>query len=222
MTAHRPSRRLLIFCLFVSSLNAALAQITPIAPFAGTWHETFESFPNYATSATPGSLMIMDGAASISHPTLRIYEPSAGADFTQLFFGSAPVADGTKGLGCDLVGLVAPESLTFITPVSDFGGYWRAFTEEANYMHMEFYGAGGSLIGSTNLLFQRATPLEWHGWHFDQAVEQITISSSLEGQPLWPAMDGLQALPVPEPSTCSILAVLSVAFGLHYFRRAYD
>ena len=106
----------------------ASAVITPIpSPVVGNLTETWESFPNYAPLVTnlTDPTSIMGGGASISNSVMVVYEPGV-ADFGLGDSGFAQVSDGAKGMGINNSGETT--TITFTSPVSNFGAFWGAAT----------------------------------------------------------------------------------------------
>jgi hypothetical protein len=130
-----------------------------------------------------------------SYP-LSIYEPSAGVNVVWST-GNAQVADGTKGADFSSSGV---PTFTFITPVSDFGGFWGADGGEA--VGLDFFDAAGNRLGGTSIYFESAG-IAWHGWHSDVGIAKIEINGFTM------VADGLQAIPIPEPHGPAVFAVLA-------------
>jgi len=196
--------------------STAWGQVTNIGPFTGAVSESFESYPNYTVAAFTNPATLLGEAAVLSFPSeMRVYEPLSGATFGQIvFWQDSDVADGLKGLGF----MVYPSAreiatLTFATPITDFGGYWRAFTDEAQYMVFNFFNCAGDLAGQESILSQNESPLVWHGWHYAQPIKTVTFDG------LMMAADGLQANPVPEPRAWVLLAAAGLALAGWQSRR---
>lgn len=198
---------LTFFCAAAATLTSANAALTSVAPFSGTYSESFESFANYnVTGALPQPFSIMGGFADVSNGSLiGVYEVGV-ADF--FLPTAAPAHDGTKGLG------VYPGSITisFDSPVSDFGGYFGAA-----------YGTGGDgkvsftfSDGSTEDFTFTGGALVWQGWSSDVPITSVTIGDN------YMVMDSLQAnaAPTSVPDGGATLVLFGLGLGsLQILRR---
>jgi hypothetical protein len=186
----------------LAAVTAAEAgPITPVAPFAGAFHETFEQF---SLREQLPSLSILGGTATLAGNNLFIYGENAAT------FGigipaavDAQTADGEQGLGLDGSGDSA--TIMFATPVSAFGGFWGSGSP-SNGVTFQFFDSANNLIGTIATPYQRngAFPggdggLDWHGWIFATPVASVRFSGDFV------VADGLQSTPVPEPGTLGFL-----------------
>jgi hypothetical protein len=188
--------------------DAVAAAITTIGPFVGSLSETWESRPNYTIPTfhfEPSPTTIMAGGASITAANMAIYEPST-VNLTNFIIGgvSAQVSDGTKGLGVSSAAALA--TMVFAFGLSDFGAYWGTGTP-SNGVTVRFFDQGGAPIGAPiffSYMRNGAFPggdgqLEWHGWHSDTPIKSLTFTGDFV------AIDGLQAIPIPEPASGALL-----------------
>jgi len=201
-------------CLALLLPGKAKALITPEGPFTGNLTETWESFNTYNVGPSPVNLLpapttIMGGSATISNPLMIVYSPLLIriADFSLVNSGMAQVSDGQKGMGVNAAAQTV--TISFSTPVTDFGAYWGAATYSASDP------ANGSDPATVTLLFGDGSSdsftylktntgvLNWHGWHSTVGISTISYTGDFV------AIDGLQAntMPIPEPATWTILAL---------------
>ena len=210
--------------LFISIFLGGWAAhgVTDAGPFIGSLQESWEAFPNYGDD--PDFFMdnptaIMGGAATISNPSMIIYEPGvAGANFNLGLSGDAQVADGAKGMGID--DEAQTTTIDFATPVSSLGGYWGTATGEAypdpNTVFLDFFDGANNLIDSKTFTYSRSGTgrdglLEWHGWSSTVPIQSLTYTGD------YVVNDALQANPGPE---ASIYLLFSLgALGLMVWRR---
>ena len=186
----------------------ASAVITPIpTPVVGNLTETWESFPNYNTGpfnlTDPTS--IMDGGASISNSNMVVYEPGV-ADFGLGDSGLAQVSDGAKGMGID--NSAETTTITFTTPVPNFGAFWGAATgaglSSPATVTVSFFDVFSLPIGTEQFTYVRPGDgaLEWHGWASTVGIAQLTYTGDFV------VNDGLQAdAVVPEPGTLALTGI---------------
>jgi hypothetical protein len=188
--------------------GSASAALNPIGPFTGTLSETWESFPHYSPDAyyLADPTTIMGGGATISSPSMVIYEPGAVAPFGLGQNGLATVSDGAKGMG--LNGGFETAAISFLNPVSDFGAYWG---DGFGDVTLEF--SDGS---SASFSYSRPPPgdgvLEWHGWNSTIGITDVSYTG------FYVAIDGLQANLVPETLPRCADALLLLPFGLSAIR----
>jgi hypothetical protein len=218
---------------------ASHAAIIRVEPFMGSVQESWEAYPNFnATVDTlgqrsylSGSVSILAGTATISHPRMGIFEPRS-ANYSLGSSGSSQIAEGRKGIGLDFTGpqvlpqYVESASITFSTPLSTFGGYWGAATDylfDPEVIEFRFYDVAGNLVGTDEKPYTRSHlineaemiywgdgQLEWAGWQFITPVKRIEFGGGFI------VADFLQANPIPEPSALalSLVASLIAAIGL--------
>jgi len=195
--------------------TAASAQITPIGPFTGDISESFEGFQNYFNNPNFyedafGPISIFGSSGTMTSPysgqggAIVIYEPVAGATFGLGSYGSAQVADGTKGSGVNTGFPPAPVTIDFDTPVVDFGGYWGAadiFGNQFVPIVFDFYDVSGALIGSVTEQYGDRSDgsLDWHGYHSDVPIASVVYTAD------YTVNDGLQANFVPAPGAALLL-----------------
>jgi hypothetical protein len=202
-----------VFAALVLAASApARADLVPIGPFSGQLSESWETFPlphgeaDYLASPTA----IMNGAAAIANPYMRIYKPGV-SEFSLASSGYAQTADGEQGMG---VGPTAQTTtITFVNPITSFGAYWGAHTGVeyggAANISLNFFDETGNSIGSEGFTFIRPLHdgvLEWHGWFSSVPIGSLTYTE--DGV----AVDSLQANPTPEP--CTTLLLLGGAAAL--------
>jgi hypothetical protein len=189
----------------------ASAVITPIpTPVVGSLTETWESFPNYNTGpfnlTDPTS--IMGGGALISNSNMVVYEPGV-ADFGLGDSGLAQVSDGAKGMGID--SSAETTTITFTTPVPNFGAFWGAATgasaglPSTATVYVSFFDVSNLPIGTEQFTYVRPAGdgvLEWHGWASTVGIAQLTYTGD------YVVNDGLQAnAVVPEPGTLTLTGI---------------
>ena len=185
---------------------AAHADITPIPPFAGTFSDDFGSYP-FSAHAT---LDIMGGFATI----------------TRLNPAGSIKIEFSSQLGDDLVQHRSPDRMmgqlstlewVFDEPVSHFGGWWENNSRFDDAV-VEFYDAGGSLIGTLNATVpQDAQAWTWNGWQSDVGIKRIvTIGNDVEFLNGFIWYEDVQAIAaVPEPAGLAAVGAL----GLILLRR---
>lgn len=177
-------------------------------PFTGSAIESWENHP----VVNPGSpTPIFGGQATISgdNPFIWMTTSELGAP-GGLGLGPFPARafDGMLGY----VTSVSPGTaqIRFLSPITDFGGYW-AHAVGYPPVSFAFYDPQGTLIGSQN--FSYSSPnndgtLEWQGWHSTVPISSIEYSGH------WVANDSLRFAVVPEPSTtCLFVAAVLAVIG---------
>jgi hypothetical protein len=123
--------------------------------------------------------------------------------------GKAQVADGTRGLMLNYFAQTA--TITWNTPIKEFGGYFAANTLPAvdpAIVTVDFFGQSAELLDTETFTYSHSATgvggLDWHGW--SSAVPVYSVS--LQGDFL--VTDGLQAVVVPEPSAPALLVVAAL------------
>jgi hypothetical protein len=184
----------------------AHAQISPIGEFTGSTSEGFESFPNY-NSGNVDALSVMAGTAlfrSLPFGTnqLYIYEPGAGANWGLGNNGFAGVHSGEKGLGINLAGVPCNAALYFNAETFRFGGWFGTASITTNFLTVTFFDAADVQIGASQSLSTNSGVLEWFGWQSNVGIMRVHFGGNEA-----PAMDDIQASPVPEPGTIAVVIV---------------
>jgi hypothetical protein len=232
---------LLVNVLFSGSdIRAAL---TRIQRFTGGLQESFEGFSNFNSTVDDlghryflsGTTPLFEGQATITHPLVGIFEPTS-ADYSLGTSGKSQITDGRKGLGLGSTGpqvlpeFVEPASITFVTPLSSFGGYWGAGTDylfDPQVIEFQFFNTLGVSIGSDEVPYSRSFlidegkmiysgdgELQWMGWQFDVPVQRIVFRGGFV------VADFLQADVIPEPATIVLLiGLIPLATGRRFARR---
>lgn len=218
MTKFAPLATLMLLSVMIQA--SARAGIIEVGPFVGDLTETWESFPTtiegepYLLDPSP----IMGGAATISNEFMFVYEPGV-SDVSLGTSGVAQVSDGIKGMCSREAGVTT--TIMFNDPIAAFGAYWAAVTETgtqigdpANIL-VRFYSETNTLLGTRIINYSRPADgvLEWHGWISDEPVKYITYFE--DGV----AVDGLQAILVPEPTTSMVFLVIAFWVKTHRTRR---
>lgn len=187
----------------LSFADATFASVTPVSPFSGQYSETWESFPVTGPLEIylPDPTVIMGGSASISHPRMFTYNiRDLGTS------GYSVPSDGTILMGIDSI-VHGPATITFTVPIERFGAYWGAATSAAigdpALIQVQFFDESDLLIGTDVLSYSRPGDgvLEWHGWVSDIPVMKVVYAED------YVVIDGLQANPVPEPTTAALAAL---------------
>lgn len=201
--------RTILLAAAVAAASLASAQITPIGVFSGSLSDDFESYPNYNSGAFE-ILDVMGGAATFESnlpeiDQMWIYEPGAGATWGLGNNGAATVHGGGKGLG--LFRNVFPNepidvTLTFDTEVFQFGGWFASDDSVNNEVHLTFRDAGGVQIGAMQIVSTPSSEMVWFGWESAVPVKSIDFTNNIA-----PAMDDIQANPVPEPATLAVIGL---------------
>ena len=201
----------LVFFLSVVSPSPARADLaTSIAPFAGTYSETFESFPVQVFLPNP-NLLVFGGQATmtISPPVnggsqaIAIYNPPANS------FGFLPVDSTvyavTQGAGAGV-------SITFNTPSYQFGGYFGEGSISPPII-VNFLD-NGAIVASGSFTPSGGPSLTWAGFQTSSLFTTVDITPDPNALLV---MDGLQVTSavtsVPEPDTAT-LATATLAIGL--------
>ena len=201
--------RSLTFAILMPLLSFAevsFASVTPVSPFSGQHSETWESFPVTGPSeiCLPDPTLIMGGAASISHPCMFTYEEGNTQSLGSS--GLSVPSDGTKLLAIDSI-VHGPATITFGVPIERFGAYWGAATSAAigdpALIQVQFFDESDLLIGTDVLSYSRPGDgvLEWHGWVSDIPVMKVVYAED------YVVIDGVQANPVPEPTSAALAAL---------------
>jgi len=152
---------------------------------------------------------------------MTIYD---GVPFTLGGSGSAGVADGDQGMGInDFFPAPSTTVITFSNPVSRFGAYWAAFTDDPIVpvtVTLTFYNALNFPLDVPDD-FQYSHPtgaLQWHGWK--AAPGELIARVEYSGSGV--VLDSVQALApeaIPEPSTLVLFALgLAGAAGCAFLR----
>ena len=88
--------------------------------------------------------------------------------------------------------------IEFLNPVVDFGGYWSHSTIGVNMFTVDFFDAGGALIGSDIGVVNDPTGnLHWFGWTSTTPIKRVEINGR------FPVNDYLQAN-VPAPGSLAL------------------
>lgn len=193
------------------------AAVLPIGPFTGGLSETWESFNDYLTGPRflTNPTGIMGGDAFISNSRMCVYLTNSSRSFGLGSSGNAGVADGTKGMG--LSGFAQTATITFASPVVDFGAYWGAATPpwgpespqvEPSPSTISLAFGDGSFASFTYFAPDHAGILEWHGWRFMTGITSISYSGDFI------VVDGLQANVIPEPSSVSLFLLSAISLWL--------
>ena len=218
-----PAKRRILLgaALLVAVPVGAEAGIITIGPFVGSISESWESFPNYGNPGGPAHLAdpspVFGGSAEISNPLMAVYEPSSLWVFSLYTSGPAQVADGLRGMGMN--DHSSTTRITFLTPVTMFGGYWGTVTGGAfptpNSVALSFFDTLGAPIARDTFTYFRPGRdgvLEWHGWASTVPIASLEYSGD------YVVNDALQAEPIPEPGTSVLLGLGLGALALR--RRA--
>jgi hypothetical protein len=186
--------------LFTFGSPQSCGALTTTGPFVGTMSESWESFPQFTGVYLPSPTTIMGGHASIASPQMAIYGPNQSSIGTS---GIVQLADGVRGLMLNYFNQTA--TITWSTPVTEFGSYFAAATLPPPYpdptpVTLQFFSPGGSLIEATSFTYSHSATqdggLDWHGWVSSQPIGSVSLTGDFL------VMDGLQAITVPEPNAC--------------------
>src|SRR5437588_333512 len=144
--------RMCVGILAFSSLS--FAGVIPIDQFTGQFQETWESFSSGGLIAN--NTVIMSGEAIISNPGVGnyIYGPGGWGLGSS---GSAQSSDGTKGLA--VIGGSQTATITFASPVSDFGAFWGDATgsfPDPNTVSVSFFDSFGALIDTATFNYSHS------------------------------------------------------------------
>lgn len=209
-----------LFALGAMALaSTAFCQVAATGPFAGALTEGFESFDTWGNVGSYDSMSVMGGAATLtSNPVAsnQLWVFDGGSSYWGLGgYGLTSPHSGDRALGLQYVdGNVNPVnvSLEFSTAVTSFGGYMG--TVDSDPTTIRFFDAGGVQIGADQQLLGTQTALQWVGWSSSTAIKRIDFIGGIA-----PAMDDLQADPVPEPVSLVVLGLGSLV-ALRRRRRA--
>lgn len=207
----------LVTSVLLGATATATAQISAIGEFTGALNEGFESFNNYNENSGQGydPLVIMGGAATMSDSnpnTLQtwIYEVGT-ANWDLIDKGFAPAHTGTQGAGLWNNGQNGVVDLTFVSGMLRFGGWFntadnRSFGGTNRILEVRFFDSADVQIGSAQFVQPEGNPLEWHGWSSTVVFKRVEFSYEIG-----PAMDDLQADPIPEPASLAAVGLGFVA-----------
>ncbi len=202
-------RSALSIIALVTAAGAASAQITPIGPFSGSNHETFENIglwppdgPCVFCVSDPGAfggictIESVDGSASIHVTGGWGFVCNIGPNFTPR------ISAATGGGGYDY-------HFSGGSPVSQFGGYFGTNCGVADGT-AQFYDGCGNLIGSAPITAPADCSWTWNGWSFSVPVYKVRIIGNFGGGG-YLQMDDMEATTVsPGPTgACCIPSTLS-------------
>jgi hypothetical protein len=211
--------------LAVGATRAVASPVIPVSPFSGNFSESWEGFTN---GPLPMTVDIMGGAASITNsrpvPNMSVYH--IGVDPYGLDAGgTAGVHDGSQGMGTEDFPDPYMTTITFDSPVSQFGAYWAVSTAGAPppafvSVNLFFYDADDNQLDgpvSFNYLLSNNGALVWNGW----AAAPGEAFAKIEYVGSGIAIDALQATAeTPEPATLlTFLAGTATMIGYGVSRR---
>ena len=216
---------LLVALCVVGSVHPVWATVIPIGPFTGALTEDFSSIgngnnynywsPSYPQLPTP--LPIMGGNASL----YGRYEIAGGASFR---FLSNPFDEGEGN---------APfaANIVFDTPVVDFGAYWHtdaplcpAGSEVCLGFTVKFLDTAGGVFYQEFFHYEEGPwdvmngyhTFVWRGWTSSVPIASIDWGYT-SGH--YVQIAGLQADPIPEPSTLLLFSTGVVGLAGCLWRR---
>jgi hypothetical protein len=197
-----------------ASVAQSQGTLSSTGPFTGTISEGWESFPIF-TGYLANPTSIMSGNATIANSMMAIYQSGNAFLGTS---GRAQVADGTQGLMLNYFAQTA--TITWNTPITEFGGYFAANTlpnADPAIVTVSLFGQSAALLDTETFTYSHSATgdggLDWHGWLSTEPVYSI----SFQGDFL--VLDGLQAVTVPEPSATDFLAFAALMIvGLKWVR----
>ena len=180
--------------------------VSTSGPFVGTMSEGWESFPRFGGTYLASPTSIMGGHATIANSMMAVYQSGQAFLGTS---GTAQVADGTQGLMLNYFAQTA--TITWNTPIMEFGGYFAADTSSYNgdptIVTVSFYGQSSTLLDTEIFSYSHSATgdggLDWHGWLSATPVYSITLHGDFL------TMDSLQAA-IPEPSVTALVILAAV------------
>jgi hypothetical protein len=193
-------RNLLVAGLFLAAAGSAVADVSPIAPFAGDLSDPL----NYPGTTIVAEFEIFGGAASLNS--------FDGDTFIHLLFSSTLAGDPvTPRTGPLILGFTqGPGIFEFATPVRRFGSYFNN-NSGSNDAVVEFFDADDNLI-DTQIAATTAVGniWTWNGWESDTPISSITVTGNgIADGFLW--FDDLELSYVPEPGAGILLLLISPA-----------
>lgn len=195
--------------LLVAYLGAgsmAAADIIPIGPFAGEFSDDFESYQNYLEAGSFDTLAIAGGAGEFSSDPansfqLYVIEPNAGATWGLADYGDATTI-GEKSFGLFNGGGLVDVRLSLATPASEFG-FWFVTASDAGLstMTVSMFDAGGTQLGSDQILDSFGNAYIWAGWSSATGIASVRFTGNVA-----PILDDVQITSIPAPASVLVLA----------------
>ena len=157
---------------------SAIGGVTPIGPFTGDHSENFDDGHGtvFETCLDTGFGRAFDDTADMC--TLGgngILETGSWGFFCTIFARSAPMLMGSAS------GFV---TVTFDTPVTQFGGYFGSNAFDANQTAnatANFYDDAGNLIDSVAMDITNSCDWTWNGWSSTTPVKSIELINGAFG-----------------------------------------
>jgi MYXO-CTERM domain-containing protein len=210
--------------IVVASMAAGLLRagtLTPVGPFSGSLSENFDEFAAYKDGGPNGvaSLGVMGGAATFTSDNgsaFWVYDTS-DSSWGLDSFGTATVHSSPHGIGIWRYSYLMDGTLTFVNPVSEFGGYMAGDPGDGSDTEMLFFDVNGVQIGGASDIQHGDSSMLWYGFSSDTPIGSVEWVGGAA-----PVLDDLQANAAdstPEPSTMALGAFGLLAAGFLRRRR---
>lgn len=195
-------QRSLLIAFVAIGVGTASATVVPIGEFTGDMFEGFEGLGS--PGSYPGPMDIAGGQAGmdddLAHSFMIAYSLYSGITQESIYPYNGNLMGGSPTGWC---------SITFDTPVTDFGSYIGTVNELSGTT-VTFKDVEDTVIDSLAITVQH--PLwTWFGWHSDTPIARIEFKAdATPGNPI--VFDDVRAC-VPEPAALSLL-LIGVGLGL--------
>jgi hypothetical protein len=162
----------LLGCLLAAGLvSAASAQVTPIGPFTGDQSEGFAGLKNWSVCVFCSSIDgAFNGICTLASPdgSNSIHITGGWGFICSIGPHATPdITASTGGGGYDYNFQAGMEA-------GKFGGYFGTNSGVADGT-VEFYDAGGALIGSAPITYPADCSWNWNGWEINPPAAKVRV-----------------------------------------------